>query len=967
MREAGADKVQMENDTSQRKIEYTINGYVYIHHSGRPMTAKLPSPSPKARSQDHIFVSYSTKDRAFVDQLATELRKHGHIVWIDFEGIRGGDQWKQSIADGLHPSRIVLLVISPDSIVSEWVEAEIETARSLNKKILPLLLRPIGSAGSIAFPNLRYVVEEIQHRDFTKGFQQPFVELLKDLPKPKSGVAGHCQKLAARLAAASWGLDHYIQEEAKLLPLNASPYENGVVTGQAENLLKRLSNSQRIIVLGEPGVGKSVALERLAWEQATLDKPVVPIIIKLLEYDGKPLLEWIHLKLVELGEIKHPSLQETENFLNDPDYACYFLLDGLNEVRPAHRDTLTGEITRLALRYPHHQLAVTSRVQDESWRVLRQGSAIQETVLVQTIRFEQAQRYLEAHLETGDSERLWTGLDERMKELATTPLLLWLIKEAWLEAKQRGGDNIHIPDNRGELYHNFVIRMLRRDNDRRLTERASEPKRLEALERLALAMHEAKVLTIPLTEALAILGDEPILTTLMVNGLLLGENELRFAPHQTLQEHFAARALAPKVPVGGVKKVMNRFESSPHVLEHADDPWWAETFIQLAGLTNDPNVLAQTIAQVNPWLAWWCAEEGRQIDHKTREFIRNRSIALVYSDQVSDRRSAAQALVRLQTPRVIEPLIILAVDKNDEVGQIAIQGLIALGNTAIPTILRRIDISETIPIGRHRLGRVLADIGDPRPGTGLKNGLPDIEWVDIPAGAFLMGSDDRGEDEKPQHKITLSAYRISRYPITYQQFQAFLDADDGFRNPDWGEGLAAEDEHKKQPGEQAFKVWNHPREDVSWLDAVAFCRWLSAKVGYEVRLPTETEWEKAARGESGLIYPYGNEYDSAKANTSDTGIGQTSAVGLFPNGASPYGVMDMSGNVWELCSSQYKSYPFDGADGREDLGGTSARVVRGGSWAYIQGSTRAAFRRNYLPTDRNNIIGFRVVCSSPSA
>src|SRR5690606_20791550 len=150
------------------------------------------------------------------------------------------------------------------------------------------------------------------------------------------------------------------------------------------------------------------------------------------------------------------------------------------------------------------------------------------------------------------------------------------------------------------------------------------------------------------------------------------------------------------------------------------------------------------------------------------------------------------------------------------------------------------------------------------------------------------------EEGIPQHEVDLPAYHISRYPITYAQFQAFLDAPDGFYHPGWWDGLAANDDDKAQPGEPDFPYANHPREHVSWYGAVAFCRWLTAKLGYEVRLPTESEWEKAARGTDGRIYPYGDEYDVAKANIGETGIGQTSAVGLFPDGASPYGALDMS-------------------------------------------------------------------------
>src|SRR5690606_26669901 len=130
------------------------------------------------------------------------------------------------------------------------------------------------------------------------------------------------------------------------------------------------------------------------------------------------------------------------------------------------------------------------------------------------------------------------------------------------------------------------------------------------------------------------------------------------------------------------------------------------------------------------------------------------------------------------------------------------------------------------------------------------------------------------------------------------QFAAFVEDPEGYYNPQarWFEGLAA-DENDKQLQESTFSASNHPREMVNWYEAVAFCRWLSWRLGgsyaldnveaWQVRLPTEEEWEKAARGRDGRIYPYGDKFDAAKGNTRETGIGQTIAVGIFPNGASP--------------------------------------------------------------------------------
>jgi formylglycine-generating enzyme required for sulfatase activity len=267
------------------------------------------------------------------------------------------------------------------------------------------------------------------------------------------------------------------------------------------------------------------------------------------------------------------------------------------------------------------------------------------------------------------------------------------------------------------------------------------------------------------------------------------------------------------------------------------------------------------------------------------------------------------------------------------------------------------------PVERALAGRTLAVLGDPRPGVGLRpDGVPDIDWVLIPDDSeFIYG------DGESQTKLRLPAYQISRYPITYAQFQAFVDAPDCFRDPRWWKGLAADEDHRGAPGEQRFKYANHPRDDVSWYDAVAFSRWLSDMLGTEVSLPSEQQWEKAARGPStgsgdGRAYPWGNKYIAGYANIDETvgNVGPnylqtSSAVGMYPQGASPYGLLDMSGNVWEWCLNEY-SKPSN-----EQLSGDDGRVLRGGSWCYAQGFARCAYRLRLYPAYRDYDVGFRVV------
>jgi len=174
-------------------------------------------------------------------------------------------------------------------------------------------------------------------------------------------------------------------------------------------------------------------------------------------------------------------------------------------------------------------------------------------------------------------------------------------------------------------------------------------------------------------------------------------------------------------------------------------------------------------------------------------------------------------------------------------------------------------------------------------------------------------------------------------------------------------------------GERAPKHWkdgempsgkeNHPVAYVSWEDSVAFCRWLSQQTGKGFRLPTEAEWEKAARGTDGRIYRWGNKFDSGKANTDESRIGGSSPVGAYPDGVSPYGVADTSGNVGEWTQSVCRSYPYDAGDGREDAKSGVLRVVRGGSFNINRNYTRCAYPYRINPYNHWNYEGFRVVVS----
>jgi formylglycine-generating enzyme required for sulfatase activity len=285
-------------------------------------------------------------------------------------------------------------------------------------------------------------------------------------------------------------------------------------------------------------------------------------------------------------------------------------------------------------------------------------------------------------------------------------------------------------------------------------------------------------------------------------------------------------------------------------------------------------------------------------------------------------------------------------------------------------------------VERAEAGDVLAQLGDPRfrEDAWFLPDEPLLGFVEIPEGPFLMGSDKERDpmaydDELPQHKVDLPTYYVARYPVTVAQFRAFVE-ESGYElgDPDSLRGVS-----------------NHPVVRVTWHEALKYCDWLTERLRawdetpellatllreerWAITLPSEAEWEKAARGTDGRIFPWGEQADSERANYNDTGIGTTSAVGCFPDGASPYEVEDLSGNVWEWTRSLWGTeigkpdfeYPYDPEDGREDLRAADdvRRVLRGGSFILDDGDVRCAFRGvGFIPLYRYWDSGFRVVAS----
>lgn len=268
----------------------------------------------------------------------------------------------------------------------------------------------------------------------------------------------------------------------------------------------------------------------------------------------------------------------------------------------------------------------------------------------------------------------------------------------------------------------------------------------------------------------------------------------------------------------------------------------------------------------------------------------------------------------------------------------------------------------------------------------------------IPAGEFMMGSTNGSGDEKPVHKVYVDAFYIDKYEITKDVFERFVEeigyettAEKKGGSYTWQEGswVKTSGANWKKPDFNQTKY--HPVIYVSWQDAIKYCNWRSRKEGLEpcynestgecdftrngYRLPTEAEWEKAARGTDARKYPWGNrEPDGRQCNFADKNINYswsdknvddgyeyTSPAGNYESGKSPYGVYDMAGNVWEWCNDwydedYYKNSPYKNSKGP---GSGVLRVLRGGSWCGDADNLRAAVRGRYTPDGTSSVSGFR--------
>jgi len=233
--------------------------------------------------------------------------------------------------------------------------------------------------------------------------------------------------------------------------------------------------------------------------------------------------------------------------------------------------------------------------------------------------------------------------------------------------------------------------------------------------------------------------------------------------------------------------------------------------------------------------------------------------------------------------------------------------------------------------------------------------LPLLEWCNIPSGKVSI-LDAEKDGKRSKHTVEVEVFQISKYPVTNAQYQAFLDDPSGYANVAWWQ--FSPDAHQwrmrnPQARDSKFKGDERPREMVTWYEGLAFCEWLSYRLGGKICLPTSAQWQRAFQGDDNRVYPWGNGFEKDRINTLESEIRMTTLVTRYPNGVSPYGVFDMAGNVWEWCRDSRA--PSHNPDEKQK------RIVRGGSYIGPHQRAHVAFQFDLEPESYHASIGFRIV------
>ncbi|HEX2619259.1 MAG TPA: SUMF1/EgtB/PvdO family nonheme iron enzyme, partial [Phototrophicaceae bacterium] len=908
----------------------------------------MPDPTDYSTNSDSnpvVFISYARADGAdYSLRLYDALNNAGIRAWRD-NRLDPALDFTGEIEEAINRATHVVVVVTPDlKRADSFVRLELGYALTQKKPIIPLMFpgghRPIVIINHtyINFQNWDVGFGELSTRLKRKSSDlneiDPETQRERELAYLQSigQLYDHWRDLYTDLAANARIEQSRVNLKPaarRIIEMRHQLYQQidhtldadrgkTVKTENLTELREGLRQYHRVALIGDPGAGKTTTLERLAYEYAVAaaeeaDKPYrqpLPLFVSLGAYTGDDFTRF---------------LESTFGGFALSDYLpgrVVLLLDGLNEMPAAYHGKLAAWLN------DHSDVAVIVSCRKLDYVELKLPL---QRVDVSPLDLDRIRLFMGNYLPDAERETLFWALagydarrawdwyrqrriDATYRDFFTAddqPGSDWMPERKVLDTlRQQFHDHQMLPDmlgvvtnpflmqivielyaltgdpprNKGDLFGQFVTLLMAergRTAIRPGRTWVAELVQKQALSALAYRMQSEHTGTfvsldfVRTTFQQAVNDVDPdLLLYFAVSASILEQTDtIRFS-HQQLQEYFAAYRMGEDLQQG-----------VPATKYFPSEKWWTptgweETALFLAGMQGDATSVVEWLTPVQPDLAYRVA---------------TRSGATCKAD-------AWYALYQPAANGRHSPLAVAAW------GQL-----------------------------NHEQ--------DVRPGVGLRpDGLPNLLWCDVPAGDFLYGSNvDRQTIHIPY------AFKIAAYPVTFVQFQAFVNSIEYHDERWWGD---LPEKYRQQPmAEQSNRYRNHPRDSVSWYQAVAFTRWLDhhyrevgllprlldktgQEVEVELRLPLEYEWEKAARGTDGRIYPWGNVYLPGYANiyesaTSDGTyfLNQTTAVGIYPAGQSPYGVFDMSGNIWEWCLNDYSSPKT------VNPAADQYRVLRGGSFS----------------------------------
>lgn len=739
----------------------------------------------------------------------------------------------------------------------------------------------------------------------------------------------------------------------------------------ADGRLERLLEHRRLLVVGDPGCGKTTFLRWVAltlskaWlgqspeaaeQRLGLSSALFPVLLRAAELDA--YLSSLRapsdiaseqdlaagLLLDYLAWLAEENLWELDREFFErrlTEDGCTVLLDGLDELPDvAARQRMVRLMDEVASAYAQSRFVVTTRpaaLSDEV-RLADWTYAYVEPLADDAVQ-EFLQRWCAAvypdspeAARTHEAElRSAVAVRPEIRQMARNPVMLTaLVVVHWNEKR--------LPEQRADLYESIIL-WLSRSRQQRHGRLAAE-RTVAILGDLALKMqcHAAgrqsqvsrkwAVEAIrdsfadrpdPLAAAQAFLHDEEL-----DSGIIVGRGLNVCFWHLTFQEYLAARTIAGLRDVKHERLLLDGPE--PRLYQ----PEWREVFLLLTG-----SLYHHGIERMDGFFS----SVFDRLTNETSLAKRARGVGLL--------GAAAQELAVLNY-RVADPRYPRLLDD--------VLGIFDAARC------REVPIDVAI-----EAAEALGQAGDPRFVARDAEGL----WVAVPAGSFWMGAQDaqpaaRNYDpdamhnERPVHRVELPAYRIGRYPVTVAEYRKFLE-DGGYENPSWwtagGFGLYA----KPEDWQVQLRHPTRPVTWVCWYEAQAYCRWAGC------RLPSEAEWEHAARGDDGRRYPWGDAPPDATRMNYAGQIGSPTPVGVYPLGNSPLGIADLAGNVWEWCEDAYGPYGQNGPKPSRPTGAQIERVVRGGAWHGQAIDCRVSARSPLRPDHRDVHVGFRVVRTLPES